>query len=123
MISQTSHQQGIVSNIRHQLRCNRIIVFLKWKAPSDFLTTSGKYSDGRFSNFFIMTFIRTFISQFEPTWLSYVKIEKLENVFDLNSQNSTSSVFKQFLSGTDFELFKNIFKNVCKVYCGITVQG
>ena len=70
-----------------------------------------------------MTFIRTFISQFEPTWLSYVKIEKLENVFDLNSQNSTSSVFKQFLSGTDFELFKNIFKNVCKVYCGITVQG
>jgi len=70
-----------------------------------------------------MSFIRPFISQFEPTWLSYVKIEKPENVFDLNSQNSTSSVFKQFLSGTDFELFKNIFKNVCKVYCGITVQG
>ena len=48
---------------------------------------------------------------------------KLENIFDLNSQNCTSPVFKQFLSGTDFELFKNIFKNVCKVYCGITVQG
>ena len=70
-----------------------------------------------------MAFITPFISQFKPAWLGRAKIEKPENIFDLNSQNSTSPVLKQFLSGTDFELFKNIFKNVCKVYCGITVQG